>query len=70
MGGAHPVVQRVLVDPDARGHIHHREAALEHLLHRFGHELIRVLLTMGQGDAGSNHEVPVARGTHRVTSGH
>src|SRR5690606_30135996 len=40
----HPVVQRVLGDSDARGHVHHREAALEHLLHRLGPELIRVSL--------------------------
>src|SRR5690606_15666896 len=40
----HPAVQRVLGDSDARGHVHHREAALEHLLHRLGPEFIRVSL--------------------------
>ncbi|WP_317988294.1 Qat anti-phage system associated protein QatB [Pseudomonas aeruginosa] len=47
----------MLGDPDPGGDVHHREAALDHLLHRLGPELIRVLLAVAHKHLGHCHEL-------------
>ena len=47
----------MLGNPDPGGDIHDREATLDHLLHRFGTELIRVLLAVAHKHLGHCHEL-------------
>ena len=47
----------MLGNPDPGGDVHHREATLDHLLHRFGPELIRVLLAVAHKHLGHCHQL-------------